>query len=187
MALNAAIVHNNVAFSFRSIVGVWVLHLLLRSPYSCSAVLVILKVQMPAGKILGEAADRQEAHTVDRLRFTMGKSTSLTYGIDAKALKMIFAPAERVKYACFEERSRSVSERALEVDHRSSELCLRYTEFEMRNEFLNHARNVLDLGIQILPRAPEWYKFVYMVEIVGDIPKYRAVFERWKAWRINER
>ena len=156
-------------------------------------------IQISAEQILREAADRQEAHTVDPIvKIHDGEE----YQSHLRDRRQGFEDNIRyrrehmgnwVKYASFEEenkefeRSRSVFERALEVDHRSSELWLRYAEFEMRNEFLNHARNVLDLGIQILPRAPEWYKFVYMVEIVGDIPKYRAVFERWKAWRINER
>ena len=39
------------------------------------------------------------------------------------------------------ERSRSVFERALDVDYRSQSLWLKYAEMEMRNKFLNHARD----------------------------------------------
>lgn len=98
-----------------------------------------------------------------------------------------------VKYAKFEEenkeyeRARSIFERALEVEHRSGELWLRYAEFEMRNEFVNHARNVLDRAVQILPRVDFlWYKYVYMEEMVGDVAKCRAVFERWMRWMPND-
>lgn len=53
----------------------------------------------------------------------------------------------------------------------------------MRNEFIQHARNVFDRAVQILPRIDQlWYKYVYMEEMVGDMPKCRAVWERWMQW-----
>ena len=64
-----------------------------------------------------------------------------------------------MKYACFEEdykefeRSGSVFKHALEVEHRSAELWLRYAEFGMRNDGFNHARNILDQAVQLLPRV----------------------------------
>jgi len=98
-----------------------------------------------------------------------------------------------IKYARFEEenreleRARSIFERALEVDHKGPLLWLRYAEFEMRNEFVNHARNVFDRCIAILPRVDQlWYKYTYMEEIVGDIPKARAVWERWMEWMPDD-
>jgi crooked neck len=75
----------------------------------------------------------------------------------------------------------------LEVDTRSGELWLRYAEMEMRNECINHARNILDRAIQLLPRVDFlWYKYVYMEELVRDIPKCRAVFERWMKWMPDD-
>ena len=57
----------------------------------------------------------------------------------------------------------------------------------MRNEFVNHARNVLDRGVQILPRVDFlWYKYVYMEEMVEDIPKCRTVFQRWMKWMPDD-
>merc|ERR1719410_1514142 len=54
------------------------------------------------------------------------------------------------KYAAWEakkkqlDRSRSVYERALDVEHRNIGLWLKYTEMEMRNKQVNHARNLWD-------------------------------------------
>ncbi len=40
------------------------------------------------------------------------------------------------------ERARSVYERAISVDYKYQPLWLAYAEMEMRNKFVNHARNV---------------------------------------------
>jgi crooked neck len=98
--------------------------------------------------------------------------------------------ANWIKYAKFEEenqeleRARSVFERALEVvSSRSPDLWLRYVELELRNECINHARNILDRAVQLLPRVDRlWYKYAYVEEMVQDISKCRAVFERWMQW-----
>ena len=76
-------------------------------------------------------------------------------------------------------------ERALDsVGSRSHQLFLRYAELELRNECINHARNVLDRAVQLLPRVDLlWYKYVYVEELAGDIPKARAVFQRWMQWQ----
>jgi len=97
------------------------------------------------------------------------------------------------KYAAWEEsqkqldRSRSVYERALDVDHRNIGLWLKYTELEMRNKQVNHARNLWDRAVTILPRANQfWYKYTYMEEMLNNIPGCRAVFERWMEWEPEE-
>ena len=73
------------------------------------------------------------------------------------------------------------------MEHRSGELWLRYAEFEMRNEFVNRARNVMDRAVQILPRIDFlWYKYVFMEETVGDMDKCRECFERWMDWCPDE-
>jgi crooked neck len=156
-------------------------------------------IQISAEQIIREAADRQEIHILD----------PVTKIHDAEEYQAHLADRRKhfedniryrrehignwVKYARFEEenkefvRARSVFERALEVEHRSGELWLRYAEFEMRNEFVNHARNILDRGVQLLPRIDFlWYKYVYMEEMVGDLPKCRAVFERWMRWKPDD-
>ena len=53
--------------------------------------------------------------------------------------------------------------RARDVDHRSQSLWLKYAEMEMRNKFVNHARNVWDRATAILPRVDQfWYKYTFM-------------------------
>ena len=70
---------------------------------------------------------------------------------------------------------------------RNPELWLRYAELEMRNEFVNRARNLLDRAVQLLPRVDFlWYKYVYMEEMVGDVAKCRTVFERWMEWMPDD-
>lgn len=74
-------------------------------------------------------------------------------------------------------------ERALDHNHRSSSLWLKYAEMEMTHKFVNHARNVWDRAISLLPRVDQfWYKYIHMEEMMGQIANARAVFERWMAW-----
>ena len=94
-----------------------------------------------------------------------------------------------IKYARWEEsqqqfeRSRSIFERALDVDHRCITLWLKYAEMEMKHKQVNHARNVWDRAVAILPRANQfWYKYSYMEEMLGNIAGARRVFERWMEW-----
>ena len=109
--------------------------------------------------------------------------------------------ANWVKYAKWEEsigelqRARSVFERGLDVDHRNVTIWLQYAEMEMRyfsihffkgglanklffrNKQVNHARNIWDRAITILPRATQfWLKYTYMEELIGNVPGARQVF-----------
>lgn len=156
-------------------------------------------IQISAEQILREAADRQEQHILDPV---VKIHDAEEYQAHVQSRRKHFEDNIRyrrehmgnwVKYARFEEdnkefeRSRSVFERALEVDHRSAELWLRYAEFEMRNEFVNRARNLLDRAVKVLPRVDFlWYKYVFMEEMVGDVSKCRAVFERWMDWHPDD-
>ncbi|KAG6408063.1 hypothetical protein SASPL_131065 [Salvia splendens] len=88
-----------------------------------------------------------------------------------------------VKYAKWEEsqkdfaRSRSVWERAVEVDY---SLWLKYADFEMKNKFVNHTRNVWDRATQLLPRVDQlWYKYIHMEEVLGNVAAARQIFARW--------
>ena len=71
------------------------------------------------------------------------------------------------KYAKFEEelqefeRARSVYERGLDINYQE-QTRLRYLKW-MRNKFVNHARNIYDRVVQLLPRVDQfWYKYTYM-------------------------
>ena len=52
---------------------------------------------------------------------------------------------------------------------------------EMRHKFLNHARNIFERVIEILPRID------YMEELIGFYPKARQIFERWMEWKPPEK
>ena len=156
-------------------------------------------IQISAEQILREAADRQEAHQLDPVVQIHDAEEYQSYLRDRRKHFEDNIRYRRehignwVKYARLEEehqeleRARSIFERALEVDTRSGELWLRYAEMEMRNECINHARNILDRAVQLLPRIDFlWYKYVYMEELVRDIPKCRAVFERWMKWMPDD-
>lgn len=54
-------------------------------------------------------------------------------------------------------RARSIYERALDVDHRNITLWLKYAEMEMKNRQVNHARNIWDRAITILPRVSQFW------------------------------
>lgn len=58
---------------------------------------------------------------------------------------------------------------------------LKYTEMEMRNRQVNHARNLWDRAVTILPRVSQfWYKFTYMEEMLENVPGARQVsFVKW--------
>lgn len=54
---------------------------------------------------------------------------------------------------------------------------------EMRHRFINHARNIWDRAVQILPRVDQlWYKYIHMEEMLGNVPGARQIFERWMKW-----
>jgi hypothetical protein len=51
---------------------------------------------------------------------------------------------------------------------------------EMRNKFVNHARNLWDRVVVLLPRVDQfWYKYAFMEEKLGQVAKARQIFERW--------
>lgn len=86
------------------------------------------------------------------------------------------------------DRSRSVYERALEVDPRATKLWLSYTEMELKARNVQHARNLYDRAVTLLPRIDIfWYKYVYLEELLENIPGARQVFERWMAWEPEDK
>ncbi|GMH84236.1 hypothetical protein TrST_g691 [Triparma strigata] len=160
------------------------------------------QMQITAEQLLREASERQDLTANNMAVVTNKVNDAEEYQSQLRMRRKTFEDEIRrqrehigtwVKYAKFEEsnkeleRARSIYERALEVDHRGSHLWLKYAEFEMRNEFVNHARNVFDRAVGILPRIDQlWYKYVYMEEMVGDVPKCRAVWERWMEWKPDD-
>jgi crooked neck len=80
-----------------------------------------------------------------------------------------------------------VFERALDVEHRTQVLWLKYTEMEMRNKNISRARNIFDRVTVILPKIDVfWYKYTYMEELLENVAGARSVFERWMDWEPTE-
>ncbi len=53
----------------------------------------------------------------------------------------------------------------------------------MRHRFVNHARNVWDRAVSLLPRVDQfWYKYVHMEEMLGNVAAARQVGQR-EGWR----
>lgn len=56
----------------------------------------------------------------------------------------------------------------------------------MRNRQVNHARNLWDRAVTILPRISQfWYKYTYMEEMLENIPGARQVLFFLHNARIN--
>ena len=52
---------------------------------------------------------------------------------------------------------------------------------------VNHARNLWDRAVTLLPRANQlWLKYTYMEETLGNIGGCRAIFERWMEWQPED-
>ena len=51
-------------------------------------------------------------------------------------------------------------ERALDVNYNAPNIWLKYAEMEMRHRFVNHARNVWDRAVTLMPRVDQlwWVK-----------------------------
>ncbi|KAL6056271.1 Crooked neck-like protein 1, variant 2 [Balamuthia mandrillaris] len=58
---------------------------------------------------------------------------------------------------------------------------------EMKHKNINHARNVWDRAITLLPRVSQfWYKYIYMEDVLGNYAGARQLFERWMEWEPDE-
>jgi len=74
------------------------------------------------------------------------------------------------------------------VDPRSIQLWLSYTETELKSRNVQHARNLFDRAVTLLPRVDQlWYKYVYLEELLQNVPGARQVFERWMAWEPDDK
>ncbi|KAI6679069.1 hypothetical protein NL676_039865 [Syzygium grande] len=58
---------------------------------------------------------------------------------------------------------------------------------EMKNNFINHARNVWDRAVSLLPRIDQlWYEYIHTEEKLGNVAGARQIFERWMSWRLDQ-
>ena len=95
-----------------------------------------------------------------------------------------YGQASQNKFA----RSRSIFEQALDIDPRSNQLWLSYTEMELKSRNVQHARNLFDRAVPLLHRVDQlWYKYVYLEELLQNVPGARQVFERWMKWEPDDK
>ncbi|KAL2126144.1 hypothetical protein VTI74DRAFT_1607 [Chaetomium olivicolor] len=156
-------------------------------------------VQISAEQLLREAVDRQETALqkptqrfadLEELKEYQGrKRREFEDYIRRNRIRL----ANWFQYAQWEleqkefARARSVFERALDVHPNNTQLWIRYIEAEIKNRNINHARNLLDRAVTRLPRVSKlWYKYLWVMEMLGDIPGTRQVFDRWMKWEPDE-
>jgi crooked neck len=59
---------------------------------------------------------------------------------------------------------------------------------ELKQRNVQHSRNLFDRAVTLLPRLDQlWYKYVYLEEILQNIPGARQVFERWMSWEPDDK
>ncbi|CAH6723664.1 pre-mRNA-splicing factor Clf1p [[Candida] jaroonii] len=81
-------------------------------------------------------------------------------------------------------RARSIYERALQVNIEHIPFWINYIKFELSNNNINHARNILDRAITTLPHVEKfWYMYVQAEEALQDYTKVRTLFRNWIDWR----
>lgn len=59
---------------------------------------------------------------------------------------------------------------------------------ELKSRNVQHARNLFDRAVTLLPRVDQlWYKYVYLEELLQNVPGARQVFERWMKWEPDDK
>ncbi|EEB98646.1 hypothetical protein MPER_01812, partial [Moniliophthora perniciosa FA553] len=58
----------------------------------------------------------------------------------------------------------------------------------VKSRNVQHARNLFDRAVTLLPRVDQlWYKYVYLEELLQNVPGARQVFERWMQWEPDDK
>jgi crooked neck len=152
-------------------------------------------IQISAEQLLREAVDRQEpALQAPTTRFADLEELHEYQGRKRREFEDYvrrnrLALNNWLNYAAWEleqkeyARARSVFERALDVHSTNVAIWLRYVDAELRTRNVMHAKNLLDRAVTLLPRVEKlWWKYLHTVELLGDVPGTREVFERWMKW-----
>lgn len=59
---------------------------------------------------------------------------------------------------------------------------------ELKGRNVQHSRNLFDRAVTLLPRVDQlWYKYVYLEELLQNVPGARQVFERWMQWEPDDK
>ena len=79
-------------------------------------------------------------------------------------------------------------ERALDIDYQSTIVWLKYAECEMKNKFVDHARNIWERVTGLLPRKDQmWYKYIHMEETLGNYARVDLIFQKWMTWEPGKK
>ncbi|KAF2667512.1 pre-mRNA-splicing factor clf1 [Microthyrium microscopicum] len=152
-------------------------------------------IQISAEQLLREAVDRQEPTVqAPTTRFADLEELHEFQGRKRKEFED-YVRRNRIninnwlRYAAWEleqkeyARARSIFERALDTHSTNVAVWLRYTDAELRSRNVMHAKNLLDRAVTLLPRVDKlWWKYLHTLELLGDVPGTREVFERWMKW-----
>ncbi|KAJ7576778.1 pre-mRNA-splicing factor CLF1 [Mycena floridula] len=157
-------------------------------------------IQITAEQLLREAQERQEsAFRAPKQRVEDFEELNEYRGrkrreFEERIRRTRGSTKEWLQYANWEasqnefDRSRSVYERALDVDPRGMQLWMSYTEMELKSRNVQHARNLFDRAVTLLPRVDQlWYKYVYLEELLQNVAGARQVFERWMKWEPDDK
>ncbi|KAG5635885.1 hypothetical protein H0H81_009766 [Sphagnurus paluster] len=142
---------------------------------------------------LHEYRGRKRKEFEERIRRTRGSIKEWLQYANWEVRRSVYFPRNFIKFmsqASQNElvRSRSIFERALDVDPSNVQLWLSYTEMELKSRNVQHARNLFDRAVTLLPRVDQlWYKYVYLEELLQNIPGARQVFERWMQWEPDNK
>ncbi|KAG5412318.1 hypothetical protein IGI04_008637 [Brassica rapa subsp. trilocularis] len=122
-------------------------------------------LQITAEQLLREARERQESHILPPQQNITDSTELSDYRLRLRK--------------DFEDRIRRPGP--------YTQVWINYAQFEMRNKFVNSARNVWDRAVTVLPRVDQlWYKYIHMEEMLGNISGAREVFERWMKWSPDQ-
>ncbi|KAG1890740.1 uncharacterized protein F5891DRAFT_1212508 [Suillus fuscotomentosus] len=157
-------------------------------------------IQITAEQLLREAQEHQEStfhgskqHVEDFEKLHEYRGCKLK-GFEEQVRRTRGSIKECTQYANWDasqnefDRSHSIFERALDVDPRSVQLWLSYTEMELKSRNFQHARNLFDRAMTLLPRVDQlWYKYVYLEELLQNVPGARQVFKQWMQWELDDK
>ncbi|KAH7648380.1 hypothetical protein FG379_000304 [Cryptosporidium bovis] len=80
--------------------------------------------------------------------------------------------------------SRSIFERALNINYEHTRIWREYINMEIINGNINNARNLYERVIRLLPMVDEfWIKYVQMEQILKNYINVRHIFNNWIKWK----
>ncbi|KAH8739256.1 hypothetical protein FG386_000013 [Cryptosporidium ryanae] len=83
--------------------------------------------------------------------------------------------------------SRSIFERALNINYEHNRIWREYINMEIINGNINNARNLYERVTKLLPMVDEfWIKYVQMEQILKNYINVRHIFNSWIKWKPDK-